>query len=70
VKRSVCGEIEADGESLNEAHRRHQGAQRRLRHVLDLEYNRRAFSFRALVNEPRFRSYLGPDLTRAAETLL
>jgi len=26
-------------------------------------------SFRALVNEPRFRSYLGPDLTRAAETL-
>ena len=26
-------------------------------------------SFRALVNEPRFRSYLGPDMTRAAETL-
>jgi ABC-2 type transport system ATP-binding protein len=26
-------------------------------------------SFRALVNESRFRNYLGPDLTRAAETL-
>jgi ABC-type cobalamin/Fe3+-siderophores transport system ATPase subunit len=26
-------------------------------------------NFRALVNEPRFRSYLGPDLTRAAERL-
>jgi ABC-type cobalamin/Fe3+-siderophores transport system ATPase subunit len=25
--------------------------------------------FRALVNEARFRNYLGPDLTRAAETL-
>jgi ABC-2 type transport system ATP-binding protein len=26
-------------------------------------------SSRALVNEPRFRSYLGPDMTRAAEAL-
>ena len=47
VERSVCREIEADGEGLNEAHRRDQGAQRRLGHVLDLEHNRRAFDDRA-----------------------
>ena len=25
--------------------------------------------FRALVNEPRFRSYLGPEMTQAAEAV-
>ena len=44
---SVCREIEADGEGLNKAHRRDQCAQRRLRHVLDLEHNRRALDDRA-----------------------
>ena len=43
-ERQSAREIEADGERLDEAHRRDQGAQRRLRHVLDLEHDLRAFA--------------------------